>query len=144
MPARSALTVTPRTAATVPITFNVDGHCSCAATMVVTASGGGWNAAPWAMVVWICLNFTKPSAPTNSSVKVSIRTIRLAMNVTSSTSLDVQQHAAVEAMAVAGLLSEERRPVILRLHRDVAIVTTHPPSMRVPAHAAADVAGEER
>ena len=42
MPAWSALTVTPRTAASVPIALSVDGHSSCAATIVVTASGGGW------------------------------------------------------------------------------------------------------
>ena len=40
------LTVTPRTAAIVPMTLSADGHCSCAAATVVTASGGGWNAAP--------------------------------------------------------------------------------------------------
>ena len=41
MPDRSALTVTPRTAATVPMAATVAGHCSCFATTVVTASGGG-------------------------------------------------------------------------------------------------------
>ena len=48
-PGRSALTVTPRTAATVPIAVNVDGQSSWLATIVVTASGGGWNAAPCAI-----------------------------------------------------------------------------------------------
>ena len=60
VPGRSALTVTPCTAAAVPIALNVAGHSSCSATMVVTASGGGWNAAPCAIAVWICWNFTKP------------------------------------------------------------------------------------
>ena len=41
VPGRSALTVTPCTAAIVPMTFSVAGHSSCCATMVVTASGGG-------------------------------------------------------------------------------------------------------
>ena len=38
---RSALTVTPCTAAIVPIALSVAGHSSCFATIVVTASGGG-------------------------------------------------------------------------------------------------------
>ena len=41
MPGRSALTVTPRTAAIVPMASSVAGHSACSATMVVTASGGG-------------------------------------------------------------------------------------------------------
>ena len=60
VPGRSALTVTPCTAAIVPIALSVAGHVSCCATMVVTASGGGWNAAPCAIAVWICWNFTNP------------------------------------------------------------------------------------
>ncbi len=40
-PGRSALTVTPRTACTVPIAARVAGHSSCRAWIVVTASGGG-------------------------------------------------------------------------------------------------------
>src|ERR1051325_12134085 len=106
------------------------------------------------MAVWICLNFTKPSPPTKSSVRVSIRTIRLAMSVSSSsyliekrvaesTSADVQQHAAVDAVAVARLLAEERRRVVLRLDRREPVITTQSPAPRVPVHAAADVAREE-
>ena len=41
VPGRSALTVTPWTAATVPMALSVAGHSSCRATIVVTASGGG-------------------------------------------------------------------------------------------------------
>ena len=41
MPGRSALTVTPWTAAAVPMAFSVAGQYSFRATMVVTASGGG-------------------------------------------------------------------------------------------------------
>ncbi len=41
VPGRSALTVTPCTAAIVPMALNVAGQSSCCATMVVTASGGG-------------------------------------------------------------------------------------------------------
>ena len=44
-PGRSALMVTPCTAAVVPMTGSVSGQGSAPATMVVTASGGGWNAA---------------------------------------------------------------------------------------------------
>ena len=40
-PGRSALTVTPWTAAIVPITLRAAGQRSCCATIVVTASGGG-------------------------------------------------------------------------------------------------------
>ena len=45
MPGKSALTVTPCTAATVPIALSVAGHSSRWATIVVTASGGGCIAA---------------------------------------------------------------------------------------------------
>ena len=45
-PGRSALTVTPCTAATVPIAFSVAFHASGFATTVVTASGGGCSSAP--------------------------------------------------------------------------------------------------
>ena len=41
VPGKSALTVTPCTAAIVPIALSVAGHSSAAATIVVTASGGG-------------------------------------------------------------------------------------------------------
>ena len=79
MPGRSALTVTPWTAAIVPIALNVSGHSSCCATTVVTASGGGWKAAPSAMAVWICWNFTKPRPATITIVTVSMPIIRLNM-----------------------------------------------------------------
>src|SRR5215475_926794 len=107
------------------------------------------------MAVWICLNFTKPRAPTKTSVKVSITNIRLAMNFSSSTftverdasrstlPADVQQHTAVDSMAIPRFLSEERRCVVLRFQRDEAVVTPQSPSPRVPAHAAADIACEE-
>ena len=51
VPGRSALTVTPWTAATVPMALSVAGHVVPVATIVVTASGGGWNAAPSAIAV---------------------------------------------------------------------------------------------
>src|SRR5207302_9996416 len=115
------------------------------------------NAAPWAMAVWICLNFTKPSPATNRSVTVSITNIRLAMNYSSSTSksnwisgnrhpsaADVQEHAAVDAMAVAGFLPDEGGRVALGLHRDEAIVAAQSPAARVPVQPASDVAREER
>src|SRR5262245_37431820 len=108
------------------------------------------------MAVWICLNFTKPRAPTNSSVRVSITNIRLAMNLTSSTlpveggvpestsPTDVQQHPAVNSMPVPGLLPEERRCVVFRFQRDKSVITPQSPPSGVPAHAAANVAREER
>ncbi len=49
MPGWSALTVTPWAAATVPIAVREFGHRSALATTVVTASGGIWNDACWAM-----------------------------------------------------------------------------------------------
>ena len=51
VPDKSALTRTPCTAATEPITLSVCGHSDCSTTIVVTASGGGWNAAPCAIAV---------------------------------------------------------------------------------------------
>src|SRR5437870_5003746 len=104
------------------------------------------------MAVWICLNFTKPSPATNRSVTVSITNIRLAMNYSSSTSTsngpcgnrhpsaaNVQQHSAIHAMAVAGLLSEKRGRVILGPHGDEAIVAAQPPAARVPVEPASHV-----
>src|SRR6185503_4548278 len=123
------------------------------------------------MAVWICLNFTKPRAPTNRSVRVSITNIRLAMNFSSSTfrverdapestlrraqgrpeprrgatlPADVQQDTAVNPMTVPRLLSEKCRSFIPRLQRDKSVVTPQSPPSGVPAHAAADVAREER
>src|SRR6185369_2124523 len=108
------------------------------------------------MAVWICLNFTKPRAPTNSSVRVSITNIRLAMDLSSSTFTveggvpestsppNVQQHPAVNSMPVPGLLPEERRCVLFRFQRDKSVITPQSPPSGVPAHAAANVAREER
>ena len=45
----------------------------------MTASGGGWNDAPWAMAVWIWLNLTKPRAVISTAMAMSIRIIRFAM-----------------------------------------------------------------
>ena len=80
VPGRSALTVTPCTAAAVPMTFRVAGHFSCFATIVVTAVGGGWKPAPCATAVLICLNFTKPRPPSSVAATASIRIIRFAMS----------------------------------------------------------------
>src|SRR5262245_39120541 len=108
------------------------------------------------MAVWICLNFTKPRAPTKRSVRVSITNIRLAMNFWSSTltveqdaststlPADVQQDPAINPMAVPRFLSEERRCIVLSLQRDKAVVTPQSPPPGVPADATADVAGEKR
>src|SRR5678815_4674640 len=107
------------------------------------------------MAVWICLNFTKPRAPTNRSVRVSITNIRLAMNFSSSTftverdapestlPTNVQQHTAIDAMAVPGLLAEESWCVVLTFQRDKSVVTPQAPPSGVPADAAANVAREE-
>src|SRR5688500_6785645 len=159
VPGRSALTVTPCTAAIVPIAFNVAGHSSCCATTGVTASGGGWKAAPCAMAVWICWNLTKPSPATITSVTVSITIIRFNIlssflrfhrstvppfqgtdpgtmerrNAGTAESLtDIHHHSRVKPMAVSLFLAEERRRVVLRLHRDEAVVATQAPAARMP------------
>jgi len=59
--------------------FTVAGHCCCWAIVVVTASGGSWNAAPFAMASLICLYLTAPRAPTTASTATSIRIIRFIM-----------------------------------------------------------------
>src|SRR4029453_5299313 len=106
------------------------------------------------MAVWICLNFTKPRAPTNRSVRVSITNIRLAMNFSSSTftverdapestsPANVQQHTAVDPMAIPCFLSEEGWRVVFTLQRDKPVVPPQSPPSGVPAHAAADIARE--
>ena len=57
---------------------------------------------------------------------------------------DIEDDSAIDAVTVAGLLSPERRRIILGLHRDEAVVATQTPAAAVPLHAATDVAGEER
>src|SRR5215470_16234039 len=140
-PGRSALTVTPRTAATVPMAVSVDGHSSRAATIVVTASGGGWYAAPCAIMVWICLTFTKPRAATIPSVTASITIIRFHM---SSSPHGVDHDAAVKAMPVSRDLSEETRRVVIRSHGDEPVVAPQTPApVAEPLDATAHVARQE-
>src|SRR5687768_1464763 len=74
MPGRSALTVTPFTASTVPIAFRVVDHVSCFATTVVTASGGGAQLCDIAALIWKYLN--PPIAPTNTTTPASISNMR--------------------------------------------------------------------
>ena len=80
-PGRSALTVTPCTAATVPIAFSVAGHSSAAATIVVTASGGGCIAANCSAIAWNCLNFTNPRPAMMAIITTTIRIIRFAIRL---------------------------------------------------------------
>ena len=79
MPGWSALTLTPWTAVAVPIAFTVDDHASGRATVVVTASGGGLNAAPFAMAPFTWWTLNAASAPTKAATMTSIRIIRLIM-----------------------------------------------------------------
>ncbi len=79
MPGRSALTVTPCTAATEPTAASDDGQCSTCATIVLTASGGGCHAAPWAIAALIWKTFTAPMPPTRISSTASVLSIRLLM-----------------------------------------------------------------
>ncbi len=81
MPGRSALTVTPRTAATVPIALREAGQRSCRATVVVTASGGGWKEAAMAIPAWICLTLMVPTMPRKAATATSITIIRLVIEL---------------------------------------------------------------
>ena len=47
-------------------------------------------------------------------------------------------------MAVARLEAEKLRRIVLRLHRDEAVVTAETPPAAIPLDAPADVAGEKR
>src|SRR5215475_8269781 len=130
----------------------VDGQSSRVATMVVTASGGGWNAAPCAMAVSICLNFTNPRAATIDIVAASMAIIRFHIGVLTVFTAcccaglppRVNQHARIHPVAVPCLLAEEARRVVLRLHRGEAIVGAQAPAAVEPLHAAAHVAREKR
>ena len=81
IPGRSALTVTPCTAATVPMAVRFAGHCSCRATIVVTASGGGWNEECWAIAFLTWPYFTAPMAVRKAAAASSIRIIRFFIGV---------------------------------------------------------------
>ena len=76
MPGRSALTVTPWTAVTDPMAFQVAGQFSDFATTVVTASGGIWNAACAFMPAWICRVLTAAIAAMKTRAAITIRNIR--------------------------------------------------------------------
>src|SRR3954466_14541072 len=102
VPGRSALTVTPWTAATVPIAVSVAGHSSSAAAIVVTASGGGWKAAAWPIAVCTCLNFTNPSAATIITVATIVTAMRFAMNVFSSCGTHCRSPAGVRTIRQIG------------------------------------------
>src|SRR6266508_2615251 len=79
MPGRSALTVTPCTAATVPISARFAGHCSCRATIVVTASGGGWKDECSLMAFLTWPYFTAPMAVMKTAMANAISVIRFFM-----------------------------------------------------------------
>ncbi len=80
MPGKSALTVTPCTAATEPIAPSAVGQLSTWATIVLTASGGGCQAAPAAMAALIWKNFTVPMPPTRTNRTARVFNIRLFMD----------------------------------------------------------------
>src|SRR5262249_50356652 len=108
-----------------------------------TASGGGWYAAPCAIMFCTCFTFTKPNPATIASVTVSMPIIRFHI---SSSPNGVDHHAAIHTIAVSRVLSEEARRVVLRSHRDEAGVAADAPAAAAvdPLHAGADVAREER
>src|SRR6266545_153057 len=79
IPGRSAAIVTPCTAATVPISARFAGHCSCRTTIVVTASGGGWNEEFCAIAFLTWPYFTAPMAVMKTAMANAIRVIRFFM-----------------------------------------------------------------
>src|SRR5262245_49246696 len=95
-----------------------------------------------------------------TSVTASIRIIRLITFLPSSfffrtfllsfafcllsSAAHVDQESAVDAMAVSRFLSEEHRRVVFRADREEAIVAAQAEASRLPLHAAADVARQER
>src|SRR5687767_825776 len=111
------------------------------------------------MAVWICWNFTNPSAATSPSVAVNITIIRFAIcalhflaerrlpetaaapPIASLT--DIEQDAAVYAVPVSCFLAEERRSVVLGLNGDEAVIAAQAPAARVPVQTTAKVAGQE-
>src|ERR1700678_4434932 len=58
------------------MTVSVEGHTSRWATTVVTAVGGIWKDAPWAIAVSTCRNFTNPSPPRIAAITTSVRISR--------------------------------------------------------------------
>src|SRR5215467_7062501 len=90
---------------------------------------------------WICLTFTKPSAATMPSVATSITIIRFTM---SSSPNGVDHHAAINAMSVSRVLSEETRRVVFRAHGDEPVIAAQAPAaVPEPLDTAADVTGQE-
>src|SRR3989442_1131591 len=77
-PGRSALTMTPFTAATLPMAPRVPCHCSCFTITVVTASGGG-RYPPCPIEVLMPRYFTKPTIPMNPATASNMMTIRFAI-----------------------------------------------------------------
>src|ERR1043165_9037567 len=76
-PGRSALTVTPCTAATVPMALSVVFHDAGWAMTVVTASGGAAQLCDIAFL--ICRNLKPPTAAMNATTTASMRSMRLAI-----------------------------------------------------------------
>src|SRR5690349_3616456 len=89
-----------------------------------------------------CFTFTKPKPATIANVTVSITISRFTMSTSPN---GVDHHAAINPIPVSRVLSEEIRRVVLRSHRDEAIVAAHAPASAAmePLHAGADVAGQE-
>src|SRR5215467_15918823 len=90
-----------------------------------------------------CFTFTKPSPATIANVVTSMAIIRFHIETSPN---GVDDHAAVNAIAVSRVLSEKARRVVFRSHRDEAVVAADAPAAAAvePLHAGADVAREER
>ena len=79
-PGRSAATVTPCTAATLPMASSVSGHASRRATTVVTASGGGVQSCD--IAVLICEYLKPASTAITAMTTTNIAIILFAMATT--------------------------------------------------------------
>jgi hypothetical protein len=58
----------------------VAGHVSWRATILVTASGGGWKCEAACTAEEICRNFMKPKLDNRANITTNINIIRFAMN----------------------------------------------------------------
>src|ERR1043166_8130680 len=94
-------------------------------------------------MVCTCFTFTKPRTATSASVAVSMTIIRFHMSASPN---GVDDDAAVDAVAVPRVLSEERGRIVLRPRRDEPVIGTHAPAVAAvePLHARADVACQKR
>src|SRR5207253_8468900 len=108
-PGRSALMVTPCTAATVPIAFSVVFHDSGFAMTVVTASGGACQLCD--MAALICMNLKPPTIAMKAMTAASMRSIRLVIGGRQDTRADL---ICAEPALLAGIRAPLERNMVDR------------------------------